>query len=82
MHPLQIKNEGRRANDGVIFFGQNKFDEKGRQINDFCLEYNQPAMASQNKGILKDKKKRLGLNQCPDRLRGRHCKLFYDIDSN
>ena len=39
-------------------------------------------MASQNKGILKDKKKRLGLNQCPDRLRGRHCKLFYDIDSN
>ena len=30
MHPMQIKNEGRRANDGVLFFGQNKFDEKGR----------------------------------------------------
>jgi len=42
MHPMQIKNEGRRANDGIIFFGQNKFDEKGRQINDFCLEYNLP----------------------------------------
>ena len=55
MHPMQIKNEGRRANDGVLFFGQNKFDEKGRQINDFCLEYNQVTSPSSKKGILKDK---------------------------
>lgn len=56
MHPPQVKNEGRRANDGNLFFGQNKFDEKGRQINDFILEYNHSAQQNNGqKGILKNK---------------------------
>ena len=39
--PTNFKNESRRAGDGCVYIGQNKFDRKGRQINDFVLEFNQ-----------------------------------------
>ena len=43
-HPQSFKNESRRANDGTLFFGQNKFDRKGKQINDFIIEFAQNAV--------------------------------------
>ena len=30
IHPLSFKNESRRAFDGNLYFGQNKYDRKGR----------------------------------------------------
>ena len=66
--PSNFKNESRRANDGVLYIGQNKFDKKGKQINDFTLEFNS------NNSIQK--------MSCPDRLRGQHCKIYYDTVSN
>ena len=47
--PTSFKNDSRRANDGNIYFGQNKFGENGIQINDFVIEYNMNAV--QGKGI-------------------------------
>ena len=81
MHPQTIKNGSRRANDGHLYFGQNKFDEKGIQVNDFCLEFNQ-LLNNNPKGILKDKKSNSGIGSCPERLRGQHCRIFYDIKTN
>jgi len=71
--PSSFKNDSRRANDGCIYFGQNKFDEKGNQINDFIIEFlsNNTAKSS----ILKDDFEK---QKCPERLRGQHCKVFFD----
>lgn len=73
--PASFKNESRRANDGAIFLGQNKFDGKGRQINDFIIEFTQ-----NNKSIKKDKEN--SQNSCPDRLRGQHSKIWFDTEKS
>ena len=55
--PATLRNESRRANDGYLFIGSNKFDKTGRQINDYAIE----------------------CGETPDRLRGQHCKIAYDL---
>ena len=40
LHPFNFKSESRRTSDGTLFFGQNKFNSKGIQINDFVIEFN------------------------------------------
>ena len=37
LYPESFKIESRRANDGYLFIGQNKFDKKSRQINDIVI---------------------------------------------
>jgi len=73
MMPTSFKNDSRRAGDGSIFFGQNKFDEKGNQINDFVIEFtkNNP-----KPNIMKLK------DECPQRLRGQHCQVSFDLQAN
>jgi hypothetical protein len=70
--PTSFMNDSRRANDGCIYFGQNKFDDKGNQINDFIIEFtsNNP-----KNSIVKEEFEKA---RCPERLRGQHCKVFYD----
>ena len=66
-HPVAFKSETRRAEDGAVYIGQNKYDSKGRQINDLVIEF------KHNNGISKT---------CPDRLRGQHAKIYYDLQES
>ena len=83
LYPESFKIESRRANDGYLYIGQNKFDKKGRQINDIVIQFDESTLI---KNIQKEniqKQENLFLSgDCPDRLRGQHCKIFYEIESN
>jgi hypothetical protein len=35
--PVEFEVDSRRAKDGVIFFGSNRFDSQGSQINDIVI---------------------------------------------
>lgn len=79
--PASFKNDCRRVADGMTFFGQNKFDKFGRQINDFVIEYySEDKTAQGNKGIVKQEL-RAAPKSCPERLRGQFCSVYYDLDS-
>ena len=72
--PASFVAESRRANDGELYIGQNKFDEKGVQINDFVLEF-APQQTTDKAAVGISKYTKF---DCPKRLRGQHCKVYFE----